>query len=68
MEHKINRYIRGHMMTVMIAVLAGFLVLFLGEFLLFRKIMFLNQMVSEGLIQIKEASKSNPSPTIVMKK
>jgi hypothetical protein len=57
MEHKINRYIRSHMMTMMITVLVGFLILFLGEFLLYRKMMYLNQMVSEGLIQIKETSK-----------
>lgn len=68
MEHKINRYIKGHMMTMMIAVLVGFLILFLGEFVLYRKIMYLNQMFSEGLIQIKEATKLSPFPTVVIKK
>ncbi len=59
MEHKINRYVKGHMMTMMIITLAGFLILFLGEFVLYRKIMYLNLMVSEGLIQMKEATKQN---------
>ena len=68
MEHKINRYIKGHMMTIMIVILISFLLLFLGEFFLYRKIMYLNQIVSEGLMQIKEAAKTNPSPTIFMKK
>ena len=57
MEHKINRYVKSHMMTMMIVVLVGFLILFIGEFVLYRKIMYLNKMVSEGLIQIKETSK-----------
>ncbi|MEK7597096.1 MAG: hypothetical protein AAB441_00440 [Patescibacteria group bacterium] len=68
MEQKINRYIKGHMMTMLIVVLSSFLLLFLGEFFLYRKIMYLNQTVSEGLMQIKEAAKSSPLPTIFMKK
>ena len=59
MEYKINRYIKGHMMTIMIVILISFLFLFLGEFFLFRKIMSLNQIVSEGFMQIKEAGKNN---------
>lgn len=68
MEQKINRYIKGHMMTMMIVILISFILLFLGEFFLFRKIMYLNQIVSEGFMQIKEAAKSSPLPTIFMKK
>lgn len=55
MEEKINRYVKGHMMTIVIVILMSFLLLFLGEFLLYRKIMTLNQIVSEGLMQIKES-------------
>ena len=33
-----------------------------GEYVLFRKIMTINKMVSEGLIQIKEANQ--PKPTL----
>lgn len=54
MEEKINRYIKGHMMTIMIVVLISFLLLFLGEFFIYRQIMYLNQIASEGLMQIKE--------------
>ena len=68
MEHKINRYIKGHMMTIMIVILISFLLLFLGEFFLYRKIMYLNQIVSEGFMQIKEATKSPSPTTIFMKK
>ena len=68
MEQKINRYVKGHMMTILIVSLTGFLILFLGEFMLYRKIMYLNQMVSEGLIQIKEVTKPSPLPSIMMKK
>ncbi len=68
MEQKINRYIKGHMMTMLIVVLSSFLLLFLGEFFLYRKIMYLNQTVSEGLMQIKEAGKNIPIPTMILKK
>ena len=68
MEQKINRYIKGHMMNMMIAVLTGFLVLFLGEFMLYRKIMFLNKMVAEGLMQVKEVTNPTATPTVVFKK
>lgn len=68
MEHKINRYIKGHMMTMMIVILSVFLFLFLGEFFLYRKIMYLNQIVSEGFMQIKEVGKNNLVPTIVLKR
>lgn len=67
MEDKINRYIKGHMMTMMIVVLISFLLLFLGEFLLYRRIMALNQVVSEGLMQIKEATKVKPLPILLKK-
>ena len=68
MEHKISRYVKSHMMTMLVAVLSSFLLLFLGEFFLYRKIMYLNRIVSEGFMQIKEAAKSRPLPTIFMKK
>jgi len=68
MEQKISRYIKGHMMTIMIIILVSFLLLFLGEFFLYRKIMYLNQILSEGLMQLKEAGKNIPLPTIILKK
>jgi hypothetical protein len=68
MEQKINRYVKGHMMTIMIVVLICFIFLFLGEFFLYKKIMYLNQIISEGLMQIKEAVKTSPLPTVILKK
>ncbi|EKE14136.1 MAG: hypothetical protein ACD_12C00658G0003 [uncultured bacterium] len=68
MEEKINRYIKGHMMTIMIIILISFLLLFLGEFFLYRKIAYLNQIISEGLMQIKENIIIRPSPTIFLNK
>ncbi|TRZ52396.1 hypothetical protein D4R99_02780 [bacterium] len=71
MEEKLSRYVRRHMMTVLIAVLSSFLLLFLGEFLLYKKIMVVNRMVSEGLMQIKEINKVKPTliPTLkILKK
>jgi len=68
MEQKILRYVRSHTMTMLVVILGSFLLLFLGEFFLYRKVMYLNQIISEGLMQIKEATKTNPSPTIIMKK
>ncbi len=68
MEQKINRYIKGHMMTMMIVILTSFLLLFLGEYFLYRKIMYLNQIVSEGFMQIKEEGRGVFVPTIILKK
>lgn len=68
MEEKLVLYIRRHTMTVTLVVVLGFLLLGLGEYYLYRKVMFVNQMVSEGLMQIKEEVKtptSTPLPTTV---
>ncbi len=66
MEEKINRYIKGHMMTIMGVILISFILLFLGEFFLYRRIMSINQIISEGFMQIKEAGKV--IPTLILKK
>ena len=68
MEQKILRYVRSHTMTMLVVILGSLLFLFSGELFLYRKIMYLNRIISEGLMQIKEATKINPSPTIIMKK
>ncbi len=65
LEEKIVRYIRHHTMTVTIVVILGFLLLAVGEYYLYRKIMYVNQMVSEGLMQIKESVKA-PTPTTIV--
>ncbi len=52
-------------MRITMIVILGFLLLGIGEYYLYRKVMFVNQMVSEGLMQIKE-SVNPPTPTIVL--
>lgn len=68
MEQKFIRYIRHHTMPIVIVLLLSFLILFLGEFFLYRKIEYVNKMVAEGLMQIKEAVKSKPLPVVFLKK
>lgn len=66
MEEKIVRYIRRHTMTVTLVIVLSFVLLGLGEYFLYRKVMVVNQMVSEGLMQIKEEVKT-PTPTPISK-
>lgn len=64
MEEKLVRYIRRHTMTVTLVVVLSFLLLGLGEYFLYRKVMVVNQMVSEGLMQIKEEVKTPTSTPV----
>lgn len=69
MEEKLVRYIRRHTMTVTLVVFLSFLLLGTGEYYLYRKVMFVNKMVSEGLMQIKESvNPPTPTPTVPMMK
>jgi hypothetical protein len=68
MEQKLSRYIRHHTISVTIFVLLSFIILFLGEFYLFRKIMYVSKIVSEGFMQVKEAVKPEPAPTVLFQK
>lgn len=56
MEEKVFRYFRHHTIAVLLIVVTGFLLLAAGEYYLYRKIMVVNQMVAEGVMQIKEAT------------
>lgn len=62
MEEKITKYIRHHIFAVGFIIVAGFLLLAAGEYYLYRKIMTVNQMVSEGVMQIKEATSPKKIP------
>lgn len=62
MEQKVLQYIRHHTMTVVWVVVLGFVLLAAGEYYLYRKVMFVNKQVSEGVMQIKE-SINPPTPT-----
>lgn len=60
MEEKIERYLKHHSLTLTIVVFMAIVILSAGEYVLFRKIMTINKMVAEGLIQIKEANQPKP--------
>lgn len=54
MEKDVATYVRKHTFLVTVVVVVAFLFLAFGEYLLYRKIMLVNRMVSEGFMQIKE--------------
>ena len=60
MEKDVVSYIRKHTFSVIVVVIAAFLLLAFGEYFLYRKTQELNRMVSEGMMQIKEELKSEP--------
>ena len=68
MEKNIYRYLKHHTMTITFIIFSAIAILAAGEYVLYRKIMLVNKMVSEGFMQIKEAAKNRLSPTIFMKK
>jgi len=54
MNDQITGYIRRHMMTVVTISVLSFLMLAAGEYYLYRQMMQLKSMVSEGFFQVKE--------------
>lgn len=59
MGHEISRYIRRHTLLVATLVVLVFLGLVGGEYFLYRKVMIVNKMLSEGLMQMKENIKKD---------
>ena len=57
MNKDISQYVHRHTLLVTTFILAGFLLLATGEYYLYRKVAYVSRMVSEGLMQIKEANK-----------
>ncbi|MBI4009275.1 hypothetical protein HY357_03510 [Candidatus Roizmanbacteria bacterium] len=57
METKLLSYIHKHTVLITLVVVGAFLALAFGEYILYRKIMLVNQMVSEGFMQMKEINK-----------
>ncbi len=53
MSEEIYRYVRKHTQLVTSVIVAAFIMLAAGEYYLYRQQMHLNQMLSEGLIQLK---------------
>lgn len=54
MEKHWTHYLHKHTRLVTAVVVVVFLFLAAGEYYLFRKVMYVNQMVSEGFMQVKE--------------
>lgn len=54
MNENLSKYFHKYTVIISIVVLFALLVLFGGEYLLFQRINSLNQMFSEGLMQVKE--------------
>ncbi|OGK13661.1 hypothetical protein A3A93_00590 [Candidatus Roizmanbacteria bacterium RIFCSPLOWO2_01_FULL_38_12] len=54
MNDQIMVYIRKHMMTIVTVSVLGFVMLAAGEYYLYRQMMQLKAMVSEGFFQVKE--------------
>jgi len=60
MEKRWSHYLHRHTRMVTTVVIIVFLLLAAGEYYLFRKIMYVNKIVSEGFMQVKEQIKSLP--------
>ena len=67
MDKAIFSYIRTHTLLILTMATAAFLVLAIGEIILYRNVMKINEMLSEGLIQIKESREVTPPSSINVK-
>ena len=59
MEKEVVSYVKHHSFQVIVVVVGVFIILAIGEFVLYRKTQELNQMISEGVMQIKEEVQTN---------
>lgn len=66
MDKEIAKYIHRHTRLVTAVIVTTLLLLGVGEYYLYRKVMYISQIVSEGFMQIKELNK--PKTQIMMKK
>lgn len=55
MNNQLADYIKKNITMVLAICVIGFLLLVLGEFYLYRQQMYLNKMISEGFMQLKES-------------
>ena len=65
MNDNVSKYLHKHTFFISVVVVLTFLLVFAGEFYLYRNQMKLNQMISEGFMQIKEMQNSQataPTP------
>lgn len=64
MEKNLSHYLHKHTRFVTFIVFMVFLLLACGEYYLYRKQMYLNEMVSEGFMQLKEVTRPEPTPRV----
>lgn len=57
MDKTIATYMRKHTVMVTVVIVVGFVLLAIGEYILYRKYVVLSQMVSEGFMQVKDGLK-----------
>jgi len=72
MKEDFEKYFKKHTWIVMKLIVVAFLLLAVGEFYLYRQVVHLNSMVSEGVLQIKEQIREGqvtptPTPTPTLK-
>jgi len=57
MEKEITKYFKKHTVCITFLIILSFVILFFGEYYLYRNQMKLNKMISEGFMQLKEVNK-----------
>ncbi len=74
-ERRCNMKTNGKSHKIFWLVFLTFLILLAGEYVIYRKVMEINQVVSEQFMQVKESEKSiltpkatTPTPRIILKK
>lgn len=55
MTNQLTTFLKDHIKMVLTVCAVGFILLVLGEIYLYRQQMHLNQMISEGFMQLKES-------------
>ncbi len=66
MNNQLVDYIKKNLTMVISIMVVGFVLLVLGEFYLYRQQMYLNKMISEGFMQLKESQeKMQPNNQIM---
>jgi len=65
MNHNISTYIKKHTSFITYIVILVFLILFAGEYYLYRGQMKLSKMISEGFMQLKELKNASQSGIII---
>lgn len=54
---EVNKYIKHHTLMIAFIITMAFAILYAGEIYLYRQTVYLNKMISEGLMQIKEENR-----------